>query len=327
MKTCIDAYKNLYIEQKQDGIYVAPCCIADPLEKIDNLDFKNNNRLNQTRKLWDKNEFDFGCRTCENAEKNGLKSRRQGSNQWYQDNDLYEPNIELVRIDYWTGDLCNCACVICGPEFSSKWKQELKIINIKHRVNKFWKKLDLSQIKFVHFNGGEPLLSKEHILFLESFHNKKEVELNYNTNGTVLPSEHLKNLWSKFKLVQLDFSIDDIGTRYEYQRYPANWTQLITNLKYFNQSMPVNCMFNVNTAISVLNHFTISELDLWLQENFFQNRLGDPIEHRKQFVYGLLDLKTYKENSSKIVDWLDTLDRRRKTNWRLSLPELSEILL
>ena len=135
----------------------------------------------------------------------------------------YNQDIDLLRLDYWTGDLCNLACVICGPQNSSVWKQQLNIpINRRiNSVNDFWTNLDLTKIKFVHFNGGEPLLSKEHVKFLHAFPNKEQVTLNYNTNGTILPGKELNDLWLQFKLVQLDFSIDDIGDRFEYQRWPA----------------------------------------------------------------------------------------------------------
>ncbi len=34
------------------------------------------------------------------------------------------------------------------------------------------------------------------------------------------------SLWEQFRLVQLDFSIDDTGQQFEYQRYPAKWDQI-----------------------------------------------------------------------------------------------------
>jgi MoaA/NifB/PqqE/SkfB family radical SAM enzyme len=194
----------------------------------------------------------------------------------------------------------------------------------KQVVNRYWQDLDLTKLKFVHFNGGEPLLSKEHVEFLQSIPNKQIVQLNYNTNATVRPSEDLIKLWEEFDLIMLDFSIDDIGTRYEYQRYPASWAEVTENLQWFKQSMPTNTMFSINTTISVLNQDLISELDSWVAENFYENRLGDAVSHRKQLANGILSVDS---PLSDCVKYLDQCDKRRGTDWREVFPILSQNII
>jgi len=210
---CLDVYKNLNIEVKNDSVALSPCCLF-PTQIVDKIDFYENYLLDHIRQQWDQNIVPNECQGC---------NRREHSNQWYDDNRYDNTTIELIRLDYWTGDTCNLRCAICGPNNSSAWKEELKIPlkERKNTVNRNWKDLDLTQLKFIHFNGGEPLLSKEHIEFLKAIPTKSQVHLNYNTNGTVLPSDTLLKLWNQFKLVQIDFSIDDIGDRFEYQRYTA----------------------------------------------------------------------------------------------------------
>jgi len=233
---------------------------------------------------------------------------------------------ELIRIDYWVGDICNLACLICSPHYSSKWKQE-KQIPVQEQsinINKSWSSLNLKDLKFIHFNGGEPLLSKEHIIFLENIPNPSMVHLNYNTNGTILPSEKLLKLWNKFKLVQIDFSIDDIEERFEIQRYPASWNNVVSNLKWFYNYSPVNCMFSINTTISILNQSNINNIKSWVQDNFPYNRLQDPVEHRFQFAVGLFDI--HNSDSQEIVKFLDELDLKRHTNWRKMLPDVAKIV-
>lgn len=150
------------------------------------------------------------------------------------------------------------------------------------------------------------------------------MHLNYNTNGTILPSQELLNLWKQFRIVQLDFSIDDVGNRFEYQRYPANWNEVIGNLRWYIDNSPVNCMFAVNTTVGILNQGNLQALNLWLTNNFLENRLGDPIEHRTQPAHGLFSLKNYKFRMNNIIKFLDECDARRGTNWRLTFPELSK---
>lgn len=325
--TCFDVYKNINIVSGKNNVELGPCCIS-PTRIADKIDFENNLYLNEVRNSWKQNIPHVACNACKIAETAGINSRRIGSNQWYIDNNYNNTNVELIRIDYSTGDLCNLRCAICGPRFSSAWKQELNI-PIQHRkviVNSLWKNLDLSKLKFIHFNGGEPLLSKEHIRFLKEIPNKSELHINYNTNGTVRPWPELLELWGDFKLVQLDFSIDDIGPRFNYQRYPAIWEEVVNNLNYFRDNCPVNCMFAINSSIGVLNSANYPNLLKWAEINFPANRLGDLVECRTQLTTGILSLKDFSNRKAEIVLFLDKLDSRRNTNWKLTFPELVNLL-
>jgi sulfatase maturation enzyme AslB (radical SAM superfamily) len=323
--TCVDAFKNINIVSRSNQLSVSPCCASDT-EPVDTVDFNGNQYLNQVRESWNNNQFPAACVNCKNNEDRGLVSRRQGSNSWYQDHSLDNNLIELVRMDYWTGDLCNLACVICGPDNSSVWKQELDLprADKKTVVNQFWKTIDLSTLRYVHFNGGEPLLSKTHVEFLQALPNKNQVHINYNTNGTILPSKSLLDLWEQFELVQLDFSIDDLGDRFEYQRYPANWKQVQDNLQWYIDNAPHNCMFAVNTSVGVLNHANLDNLNAWLKKHFYRSRFTDPIEHRQQLTFGLFSLENFQDRLESIKIFLDSCDARRGTNWRATFPELVE---
>jgi sulfatase maturation enzyme AslB (radical SAM superfamily) len=325
---CIDAYKNLYIENKNNELFISPCCIS-PVQKVDTLNFNTDQYLNSVRKEWDLQQFPTACSRCKNAEQAGTDSRRIGSNQWYKDHNIDNNTVELIRIDYWTGDTCNLRCAICGPWYSSAWKEELNLPKElkKSNVNYFWQELDLDKIKFIHFNGGEPLLNKEHITFLEAINNKHEIYITYNTNGTIRPTDKLLKLWEQFKLVQLDFSIDDIKERFEYQRYPAKWDSVTKNLQWFIDNSPHNCMFAVNTSVGILNYANINNLNLWLKDNFFVNRFTDPIEHRQQATNGLFALAEVENRKHALVNFLNACDNRRGTNWKTTFPELSYLAI
>jgi sulfatase maturation enzyme AslB (radical SAM superfamily) len=320
--TCVDAFKNLNIVARNNTLAISPCCIS-PVTSIANLDFKNDSYLTKIRTSWLSEQFPQPCSACKFAEKQNLPSRRINTNRWYTDNN-YNTDVELVKIDYWVGDLCNLRCAICGPNDSSAWKEELKLPKElkQSTVNHFWKTLDLSTIRFIHFTGGEPLLNKEHLDFLQDLPNKKLVTINYNTNGTIKPNNDLLTLWKEFQLVILDFSIDDIEERYEYQRYPAKWLDVTKNLNWFINNTPTNCMFAVNTSVGILNYSNLDMLNSWLANNFYKNRVGDPIEHRQQQVNGLFACDTASSYHTKIVKFLDDCDARRGTDWRSVFPEL-----
>ena len=320
-KTCIDAYKNLFVTTAPA---ISPCCVS-PTVDTKTVDFYDSSYLNGVRSDWDQGIWPKECDFCHKQEEAGYVSRREGSNSWYKEQGYSDTDVELVRLDYFTGNYCNLRCAICSPEFSSSWSQELGA-NVKFEQNDIWKSLDTSKIKFVHFNGGEPLLSKEHVKFLESLGNKEDIEIQYNTNATILPGNDLLDLWRKFRLVILDFSIDDVGERFEYQRYPANWDMVVDNLNWFYKNSPINVMFGVNTSVGVLNYQNINNLDVWMNENFSQNRLGDPVRLKKQPVIGKLSVSNLSNNPEKIVKYLNMLDSRRGTNWKNTFPELVNVL-
>lgn len=323
--SCIDAYKNLNIEIRNNSLAISPCCLT-PVKIVDKLDFTNDAYLNDYRTKFNAGEFPSACQQCNQQEQDGHISRRLASNHWYSDHQQLNKDVNLIRLDYWTGDLCNLKCVICGPTYSSSWKEELNIPIKQKTINKFWNNLELNNLKYIHFNGGEPLLVKEHLNFLQAISNKSQVHLNYNTNGTILPSQTLLNLWNEFRLVQIDFSIDDIEHRFEYQRYPAKWTQVKDNLKWFIENCPVNCMFAVNTTVSILNKSNINNLNEWLQNNFFVSCVGDVIQHRTQPAAGLFAVETMNKNRQKILNFLTACDERRGTSWLETFPELIDLI-
>ena len=162
---CFDPFKNLNIIPMGDKISISPCCYS-PGTLVDTIDFQNSTYLNDIRLTWLSGEFPSACSNCKQDELTG-DSRRIGSNKRYIANGDDNTDIDLIGIDYWIGDLCNLRCAICGPGNSSAWKEELsKTIPIqKMKINKAWINLDLNKIKFIHFNGGEPLLNKEHVTF------------------------------------------------------------------------------------------------------------------------------------------------------------------
>ena len=88
-------------------------------------------------------------------------------------------------------------------------------------------------LKRVTIAGGEPLLIKEHHKFLDECINQKEahhISLHYHTNGTVLGPE-LFDKWRHFESVIVFISLDDIGERNRYIRYPCSWRRIEKNLE------------------------------------------------------------------------------------------------
>ena len=323
---CIDAFKNLNLAIRSGEVYVSPCCIT-PLKKVQQIKFFDDPYLKRVRSSFLQDQWPQECQACSIPESQGHSSRRINSNKWYEHNQINDIKEDLIRIDYWVGDMCNLACVMCGPENSSLWKQELQIPILQRRLNRntVWKDLDIEKLRYVHFHGGEPLLSKDHGQFLAAIPNKSLVHIYYNTNGTVQADQDLLDLWKEFKLVQIDFSVDDIDNRFDYIRFPASWSKVRDNLLWYREQCPSNCIFDIMTVISVLNQPYLDHLAQWVQKNFSTNRFTDPVEHRFQAAYGCLSPDN--QNKKEIFDYLAQIDRRRGSNWKTIFPESYQNLL
>jgi len=327
---CLEPFKNLSIEFRNNKPAIAPCCIY-PLSQAETVDFVNNANLVNIRQQWINGTPPTGCDACTIMESQGFPSRKQiAADKWalthppIQPGDV--PTVELTKMDYWVGDICNLACIMCGPSNSSLWKQELGFIKDmkKSIINDSWKNLDLSHIENIHFWGGEPLLSKEHVEFLQALPNKSKVILYYTTNGTIQPSPELLELWAECNLVDVYCSLDDIGERFEYIRYPANWKQTIENFRWMIDNCGQTVLYGINSTINVLSQYYVDEIKDWFATNFKHDKLGRQIKHHLNPTIGPLSAVS---DHDIVIKRLDRIDQRRGTNWREVFPKAAEQII
>ena len=286
-------------------------------------DYLTNPKLNEIRHRWNQMIWPKECSACEKVESDGAESRRLSSLRWLNDNGIFDDSIDLVRMDYWCGNVCNLRCATCGPHNSTAWQKELGVDKDARNtvVNHSWRDCDLSKLQWIHFNGGEPLLDDHHIDLISSHPNLSKLKLNYNTNATVKPRPELIDIWSRCELVVLDLSLDGIGDRFEYLRFPANWETVIKNLFWMRDNLPVNVMFEVNATISVLNQHYQDEVKTWIQDNFATNRVTDPVRYRSQPANGILSIDA---DITRATVYLDSLDAKRNTDWRSVFPAFAD---
>jgi radical SAM protein with 4Fe4S-binding SPASM domain len=214
---------------------------------------------------------------------------------------------QLWFIDLKLGNICNLKCRICGSWSSSKWaKEEIDYIvqknpNIDRKTHGAWKFLQegswprnspefwenlkeiLPNIKYFEFTGGEPFLIEEHFKLLRYAVDNgysKRIDIHYNTNGTVYPSEDEVALWHNFRNVEIAVSIDNTGERFEYERYGAKWDQVVENVKKFNAMQSNHVMTQACMTINIQNVYYLPELCDWANTQSFNfvhfNMLHDP---------------------------------------------------
>jgi len=147
--------------------------------------------------------------------------------------DTYRPNnFDLQTIDVRWTNLCNLACVYCGPEFSSKWADELnkKIERPTEQQQTDFKEYiyrHAKNLKHVYLAGGEPLLMKENLDLLKELN--PDVNLRINTNLSKVDTGVFDAI-CKFKNVHWTISAETMEDEFEYIRFGGRWQDFLDNL-------------------------------------------------------------------------------------------------
>jgi MoaA/NifB/PqqE/SkfB family radical SAM enzyme len=282
---------------------VRPCCLADDeivdsnsvkfnLKSANFKDIQNSEYMYQLRQEFLAGNKPATCRKCWNEEKSGRTSKRMHTldrlkhmgitSEWTQD---AKP---LMFLDLKLGNICNLKCRICGSWSSSQFaSEEIAHLPSEQKKNshayamlkagawprentQFWQQIDsvLDDIRYIEFTGGEPFMIAEHFEMLQGIVDRgiaHQVEIHYNTNGTMFPDQ-AEEIWRHFKTVEIAFSIDDVGGRFEYQRTNASWDAVQENIKKFFQLkryLPEIIQLQVCTTVNVFNVRYIDEVARW----------------------------------------------------------------
>jgi MoaA/NifB/PqqE/SkfB family radical SAM enzyme len=265
----------------------------------------NSEHMKTTRLQMLNNQIPTSCTKCFEEESKGIVSKRQWESVVWKErlnvesivaetaNDGTLP-VSIPYFDLRLGNLCQLKCIMCSPHDSSAWIKDWKLqypkyTTIELKQDQIWDdrnrdytwyqkgsfldtmKDQAQYIKELYFAGGEPLLIPEHYKILEFMvetGNATNCVLRYNSNGLELPDK-LFELWKHFKQVKFNFSIDALGTRNDYIRYPSKWDDVVANLERLDNT-PDNITVNIACAVQVLNILTISELIHWKASKNFK---------------------------------------------------------
>ena len=228
------------------------------------------------------------CTSCWQEEDAGNVSYRQNMNNYYKSKYNIDVTDELISkpplyLDLKLTHVCNLMCRMCGSQASSMILKEDERLGITHRNSKLWSQnkiigLDnekdfiewLPSIETITITGGDPFVGKENrdlvqLIADEGYADK--IILHFNTNGMLVPDPYLK-LLEKFKRVDIDFSIDDIGKRLAYFRHGADWDKFLKNWKKISHK-------NIRKKI----YLTICNYNVWyvmdLYKELYRNNIFD----------------------------------------------------
>lgn len=278
---------------------IRPCCLADEEIKKPNgtkfnliedhlIEAQNSDYMQDLRDQFLRGHCPSTCRKCWDEENAGRTSKRMHTLErlkpYVENMHLWSADAgDLLFLDLKLGNICNLKCRICGSWSSSTFAaEEIKFSNGPefHRdMNRmgawprenehFWKELDFlsSELCYLEFTGGEPFMIKEHFEYLERLVERdlaKNIEIHYNTNGTQWPEEYIK-VWEEFKHVEIAFSIDNVGERFEYERCGAKWDEVNQNIERFIalRETSHNISLQLCTTVNIYNVMYLEDVYKW----------------------------------------------------------------
>jgi MoaA/NifB/PqqE/SkfB family radical SAM enzyme len=307
---------------------VRPCCLAEE-EIVDDAgnkfdlntasfaNIQNSGYMQGLRQDFLDQKQPQTCKKCWREERSGRTSKRMHTlerlKHMLPDQTWTADAKPLMFLDLKLGNICNLKCRICGSWSSSTFAaeeldqlagNEQKKASYHYQMLRqgawprenpqFWSEIDqvVDQIRYIEFTGGEPFMIQEHFDMLQGLVDcgiAGQIEIHYNTNGTQWP-EQGEAIWKHFKTVEIAFSIDDVGTRFEYQRSNAVWSEVETNLALFKQlrARNANIQLQVCTTVNVFNVYYIEDVAKWIDQQGFDFVYWNMMHEAYYFSVGTL---------------------------------------
>jgi len=377
---------------------VRPCCLAEE-ELTDNegnkfnlataefATIQNSHSMRRLRQDFIDGKQPATCRKCWREERSGRTSKRMHTldrlkHMLQHETEWTVAAKPLMFLDLKLGNICNLKCRICGSWSSSTFAtEELANLNpgedrkTNHHYQmlrqgawprenpRFWAEIEAvsEHIQYIEFTGGEPFMIQEHFDLLQGLVDRGlagSIEIHYNTNGTQWPESAAK-IWQHFGHVEIAFSIDDVGARFEYQRTGAGWAQVQANIERFKllRSQSSNITLQVCSTVNVFNIYYLPELAEWnssqgfdyvywnmMHEAYYFSIATLPEQAKRDIAMKLRTSGSASDAASefdRITDFMTAgvsldgqllrmkiadLDRKRGQDLRLVEPEFAELI-
>lgn len=318
-----DGKNKIYFNLNRDGVY----------------DTFNSKSFRRARMQVLNGEKPLACMRCYKDEELGIKSKRIVEQENYPEYTIdvarnavdqfgFIKDLQFDFVELRLGNVCNVACRTCNPASSSKWKndydklkQKLTFVTPYNNLDsfrwpeqeRFWEELleHTKNVKVFYINGGEPTLIKQHFKFLQRLADmgRTDVKLWYNINMTNL-NQDIIDVWRQFDLVKISCSIDDLGPRNTYIRYPTDWKLVEKNINWLvNESAayPGKYEIDITQTVSFMNYPTLDdftnyfwhERGIWVHHNF----VNDPDYLSPSVIPEELKEKLHKRFEDTFEDW------------------------
>jgi hypothetical protein len=377
MRFCCATMENL-VDKNGNRLHIN----NDSLEKAWNVDQVKETRLKMIR-----GETVSACKKCVEQETRGYQSMRE-SDKVEENFSITDENGHVNKfpdsMELHFGNLCNLRCKMCGQQYSNQIGKELLEIGDKEpgflewitkesgNVNIWTNNLTVEyrwfqnqkikeklfpyiaqHIKKMVVIGGEPTVIPEFwelFKYLDDHDKLKDMTITVTTNLTNT-NPKLINWLPKLKEWNIWASVDGIGDRTEYIRYPSSFDKVVENLNFYKSMLGSNGSIILSPAIQLLNIDQLDEILRWWICNYdilptdYKLSVAEKLEGSVDYFSKYRSIKNfyitqienlrkevYTEEQKKhfqkaFVRYNDTQDRhRRGKTWRQLLPDLEKAL-
>jgi MoaA/NifB/PqqE/SkfB family radical SAM enzyme len=265
-------------------------------------EYWNSNRMKEIRRRMIAGEKIRDCERCYRQEAQGVESLRSttGMNKFINDtlpDGTYQKSARTMQIQL--GNLCNLKCKMCSQMYSHMHGLETKAIgeqdpewlhwvkeqgaNVNNWTNELGKKQEWyknnefklrmfehisSNIRDLNVIGGEPTLIPE---FYELFEycdqrgtlGNKTVTVVTNLTNT---NPRLTKWLTKLEQWTIWASVDGLGERTEYIRYPSRWDKVLESLEFYRSKLGHNGNITLSPAIQLLNIDQLDDIIKWWKD-------------------------------------------------------------
>ena len=236
-------------------------------------EFWNDDHINDARNKMLNGERPNACWKCWADEDIGLESRRLMHNNRVADGDYpvekIDENIKASidnkpmphgpqSVDIKFGNVCNLQCRMCNPHGSNLinkeakenkqlyedgqyFHKEINEANFKwYESDRLYQDLreNIDNIYRIKILGGEPFFNmavRKFLTELISEDKAKNIKLHVITNATKINKSLIEDIFLKFKFLELNVSVDGIGSHYDYIRFPGKWETVDKNLRLLSE--------------------------------------------------------------------------------------------
>jgi len=242
-------------------------------------DIFENSSVNELRSDMLQNKKPIPCEGCYKIEESGGVSRRSIENRRWEN--ITKPDLRFI--DLRISNKCNLKCMMCYPDSSSalisdyhEWTKTCEFMKKNDRFDApeyyKWFNEDVveqmmeykNSIEYLYINGGEPFIMPIHWKFLQRLIDEgvsKNIILSYNTNCTTY-DESYNNYWKHFKRVRMGLSVDAIGDKDKFIRYPSDWKKINSNVEKLINNKLIDHI-NITCTIQWLNAPYLDEFYDW----------------------------------------------------------------
>ena len=239
------------------------------------------------------------CVKCVEQERLGFKSMRDTRfKERYVKSTKPDGSIDAMphEMELHFGNLCNLKCKMCGQQYSNQIGKELLEIGegdkdfldwvVKESGNvNIWtnnlsveykwfrnEKVKRRLFEYIGKNitelvviGGEPTVIPEFwelLNYLDQHGHLGKLELTITTNLTNTNTNLTKWL-PKLKAWTIWASVDGLGERTEYIRYPSKFSKVTESLQFYKENTGNNGRIVLSPAIQLLNIDQLDDLLMW----------------------------------------------------------------